>query len=890
MGNTASTVNLQEKRHHSHLLPRDRQHSITSQLFPGRNTRNAQDDSPVSAAAAAAAPGKWKRRLSLNHAPAVVSTPSPLFKPDYSMNESSNASIAGLGSNYTTSSQEDLNKLQAVDSSRKNTLSSIESNSASSKPAPPLLNPTNVSADDSSQLRDHLAGLTIHSEGLSRNVSNAVSRSSYDSSATPNPATNHVSSPRVYPFPLSPGPASPTVEPTRHEAELLPTRSEVDGEAENDRYRDQFPSYLHRPSIVALKRSLVEGRIGSKLHVQPSNGDTTNASSSTAGSLKNYILDDNNRILLPSQLIDDDRQDSGRTDSIDIPGRGHAATATIGSNRDTTALSDDQDVSLSPGSPVSQLDLSEGFLEDNDVLLNNAVLESAIRKDMKRKRQEKKRPEDQEKSFSSSVESAEPSAMSGVKKLKPLTPNEQERQRQVGEDYKNFLPSFQPIRTGATPKLFQVSRNGGRIDSFELGTVEHCESIGDDHRTVSGGSNAPNGGGKTTSMHANVEEEEEEEEAAGAGYSEDDLVNVVLKWRDCIVDPKTCKISVISSDISAVLSLQSSKKIPMEYETTEKSWFVPNLKLPPGVYKLQFLINGELRHSNFLPTATDSFGNFVNWFEVLPGYYEIEPLRDVPVDSMDYGSDLGVSMKESVNGGSDFTITAPIPRPPLLSQATSSSYRSSKYIERSTTPYSDYTGILSRSNSARPLLNQKKSSSYDFFAPLPPKKYEYSTDIPELFKVNDEEDHDHDIPEDPPSYSSLLKGSETEQPSFHCRVQDCNQDRLFSDLQQHDRIDAQAAEEFFLQKYPVPDLPIYLNSSYLNKVFNQLQKDNNAGETKAVVNPVIPHVNLNHLLTSSIREEIISVGCTTRYEGKFITHVVYAPCYYENTNRKEELV
>lgn len=97
-------------------------------------------------------------------------------------------------------------------------------------------------------------------------------------------------------------------------------------------------------------------------------------------------------------------------------------------------------------------------------------------------------------------------------------------------------------------------------------------------------------------------------------------------------------------------------------------------------------------------------------------------------------------------------------------------------------------------------------------------------------------------------------------------------------------------KNFFLQKYPVPDLPIYLNSSYLNKVFNQLQKDNNAGETKAVVNPVIPHVNLNHLLTSSIREEIISVGCTTRYEGKFITHVVYAPCYYENTNRKEELV
>ncbi|GMM54214.1 hypothetical protein DAKH74_008300 [Maudiozyma humilis] len=42
------------------------------------------------------------------------------------------------------------------------------------------------------------------------------------------------------------------------------------------------------------------------------------------------------------------------------------------------------------------------------------------------------------------------------------------------------------------------------------------------------------------------------------------------------------------------------------------------LKLPPGVHRFRFVVSNELRYSDFLPTATDQMGNFVNYLEVRP--------------------------------------------------------------------------------------------------------------------------------------------------------------------------------------------------------------------------------------------------------------------------------
>lgn len=42
------------------------------------------------------------------------------------------------------------------------------------------------------------------------------------------------------------------------------------------------------------------------------------------------------------------------------------------------------------------------------------------------------------------------------------------------------------------------------------------------------------------------------------------------------------------------------------------------LQLPPGTHRFRFIVDNELRFSDYLPTATDQMGNFVNYLEVAP--------------------------------------------------------------------------------------------------------------------------------------------------------------------------------------------------------------------------------------------------------------------------------
>lgn len=95
-------------------------------------------------------------------------------------------------------------------------------------------------------------------------------------------------------------------------------------------------------------------------------------------------------------------------------------------------------------------------------------------------------------------------------------------------------------------------------------------------------------------------------------------------------------------------------------------------------------------------------------------------------------------------------------------------------------------------------------------------------------------------------------------------------------------------DEEFLHRNPIPELPVYLNNNLLNKLFNtqhynssdtaQLQKKSSKTISSSGLNShIIPHVNLNHLLTSNIKNNVLSVACTTRYSGKFITQIMYSP-------------
>ncbi|AET39145.1 Sip1p Ecym_4065 [Eremothecium cymbalariae DBVPG len=585
---------------------------------------------------------------------------------------------------------------------------------------------------------------------------------------------------------MSPGPSSATVEHSKLEASISP----------------ELAAQVHRPSIVALKQNLIQGHMGHPLH-SPLRDD--------------YDGDDDDGDTAPSSSY-------VPSATIDIPYSNPSTMNTL-----SIIAQHQEDYSTrSSAVSISTQDL-DGYIENSDVVLSEALVDSVVKNDMRRKRQLQKQSAEASEAINENKNEA--NQQPDVKKAKVPMSNLLKPSKQMGTVTGTFLPQSELKDSG----------------SFEYGSVQHVEVAADDN------------------------------------YSDDcpERVQVIIKWRDTNVDPRTSKISIISSDIASVVQpTRKRKKIPMVYLEQEQCWAAEDLKLPAGIYKLMFFINGQVRHSNYLPTATDSLSNIVNWFEVVPGYDQIEPYRDAAIERSP--NELAAYNETSLLLTNETPSPANI-RPPLINRGTSSSSRA-RVIERTNTPISDYTGVLARNSCSNPAIYRHKSNNSTDVDILPKQPtLIYSSDVPELFKVGNastggsQQGSDKNKLQNPSKY---LQDS----PNFMKNVQDCNQDELFHYLQEKWNMNAQEAEEVFLEKYSVPDLPIYLNSTSLNEIFNKLQQNSAMGDLpkRKSLTHIIPHVNLNHLLTSNIRDEIISVGCTTRYEGKFITQIMYAPCYYEN--------
>ncbi|SGZ56405.1 CIC11C00000003814 [Sungouiella intermedia] len=56
------------------------------------------------------------------------------------------------------------------------------------------------------------------------------------------------------------------------------------------------------------------------------------------------------------------------------------------------------------------------------------------------------------------------------------------------------------------------------------------------------------------------------------------------------------------------------------------------LGLPVGTHRFRFVVDNELRFSDFLPTATDQMGNFVNYIEVTPEHIRLHLKRQQELD------------------------------------------------------------------------------------------------------------------------------------------------------------------------------------------------------------------------------------------------------------------
>lgn len=58
------------------------------------------------------------------------------------------------------------------------------------------------------------------------------------------------------------------------------------------------------------------------------------------------------------------------------------------------------------------------------------------------------------------------------------------------------------------------------------------------------------------------------------------------------------------------------KMVALTADPNKPGTFSTTLHLPPGTHRLRFVVDNELRCSDYLPTATDSMGNLLNYVEV----------------------------------------------------------------------------------------------------------------------------------------------------------------------------------------------------------------------------------------------------------------------------------
>ncbi|KAI5952503.1 GAL83 [Candida jiufengensis] len=237
------------------------------------------------------------------------------------------------------------------------------------------------------------------------------------------------------------------------------------------------------------------------------------------------------------------------------------------------------------------------------------------------------------------------------------------------------------------------------------------------------------------------------------------------------------------------------------------------LGLPVGTHRFRFVVDNELRFSDFLPTATDQMGNFVNYIEITPENVEHHleeqnKLQQQQQQQTKEESTIEDSQKdnnENNNSKSGFS-----------SRRSSTSRSRTDSMWRLTNDDDDMGNGYSRYHDS-----EENDGLY--------KNYEYINDIPPIFT-------------DP-------------------KVME----------QYYVAIDKQSRSNNGQQQawlHP-PQLPPHLESVILNN-FNS--NENNSGAI-----PIPNHVVLNHLATTSIKHNTLAVASIVRYKRKYVTQVLYAP-------------
>lgn len=93
------------------------------------------------------------------------------------------------------------------------------------------------------------------------------------------------------------------------------------------------------------------------------------------------------------------------------------------------------------------------------------------------------------------------------------------------------------------------------------------------------------------------------------------------------------------------------KMIALNGPSPKDGSFSVQIALPPGMHRFKFVVDNEVKCSNFIPTATDNSGHFVNYLEIIPSERELYPSRhNSSVSIKSTGSKLGLTRDDDDMG------------------------------------------------------------------------------------------------------------------------------------------------------------------------------------------------------------------------------------------------
>lgn len=329
-----------------------------------------------------------------------------------------------------------------------------------------------------------------------------------------------------------------------------------------------------------------------------------------------------------------------------------------------------------------------------------------------------------------------------------------------------------------------------------------------------------------------------------AGSAGGKLVPVEIKWVNSARE-NINKVSIIGSfsNWRDVIKLKPLAARPNEFSAT--------ISLPLGVHKLLYIINNEYRVSELLPTATDQEGILFNWFEILDPQrlFNHSQKQQSRTDAL---TDFDANIIQVAGQHDTFVIQQKLNL--FLAKMSKeakdvANFEHVEHLPEEPEKYVSYNERLS-------FLDDQQVRRGPF---------EYLSEIPEMFVNYDyfkNKAPDYELPE-PPQLPAHLNNV-----LLNKMLSNFQQNHA-QNIPQVGAPDANSTSNVSTSSTP--------SSNSKRPPLRRADSSYYASNAEALHLLIPNHVILNHLMTTSIRNDVLTVACITRYSGKFVTQIMHLP-------------